>query len=151
MPLIQVKQAKKEKEFKLTSREKDLRDGPAKVPEEQLKAANHNGYLLDLIVDAELRDANPEATRYNIYRALELRDIEQLLAASKNLTVKEKNNIVQGIYQTLLARKKEDYLISCNGRTILDEKKLREDTKRLSILSEGPVDLVDLCLRLSKD
>ena len=132
MPLIPVVKREKEKEYILTHYEKLMLD---LIPEEQLRSTDHNERWIDMMQADEARDANPEKTREDIYKGLENGDLERVLEASKNLTVRERQRIVQGLYNYLL-NKKEMTL---------------EDTKRLLLLTDNPyLSLVDLCVQLSK-
>ena len=108
------------------------------LPEELVKSSNHNEHIIDLMLEDEARDASPEHTKRDIYKALDNRDYTRLLAASKNLTIQEKNKIVEGLYSYITQKKsKVDYT--------------QEDAKRLDILSQGNVDLFDLCIQLRGD
>ena len=108
------------------------------LPEEQVKSSNHDEHIIDLMLEDEARDASPEHTKRDIYKALDNRDYTRLLAASKNLTIQEKNKIVEGLYSYIAQKKlKTDYT--------------QEDAKRLDILSQGNVDLFDLCIQLRGD
>ena len=108
------------------------------LPEEQVKSSNHDEHIIDLMLEDEARDASPEHTRRDIYKALDNRDYTRLLAAAKNLTIQEKNKIVEGLYSYIAQKKsKSDYT--------------QEDAKRLDILSQGNVDLFDLCIQLRGD
>lgn len=108
------------------------------LPEELVKSSNHNEHIIDLMLEDEARDASPEHTKRDIYKALDNRDYTRLLAASKNLTIQEKNKIVEGLYSYIAQKKsKSDYT--------------QEDAKRLDILSQGNVDLFDLCIQLRGD
>lgn len=146
MPLIKIAKLKKEAEYEFTEYEKYALNF---IPQEQVKSANHEEHLIDLMLDAEKRDANPERTLQDIYKALENRDQIRLLKATKNLTVAEKNKIVQGIYQYLLREQKDSFFVTTrDGKTVLNDAKLSEDAKRILILEQGSVDLFDLCIKL---
>ena len=108
------------------------------LPEELVKSSNHNEHIIDLMLEDEARDASPEHTKRDIYKALDNRDYTRLLAASKNLTIQEKNKLVEGLYSYIAQKKsKVDYT--------------QEDANRLDILSQGNVDLFDLCIQLRGD
>lgn len=134
MPLIQVKKSEKEQEYEFTAFEKLA----LKIlPEEQVKAANHVEHLIEAMIDDETRDASPEHTRQSIYAALELKNPQNLLAAAKNLTVAEKNKIVQGLYSSVLCK--------------ADSKSITyDDVGKILILEQGSIDLFDLCLKLEE-
>lgn len=134
MSLIQIAKKEKEPEYKFTNYEKLALE---LLPEGMVKASEHSESLLDKMLADEVRDADPEHTKNDIYRALEERDVKRLLAASKNLTVQEKNKIVQGLYTYIMQQKTHD-------------KFSQEDAKRISILAGGDVDLFDLCVQLDK-
>lgn len=108
------------------------------LPEELVKSSNHDERIIDLMLEDEARDASPEHTKRDIYKALDNRDYTRLLAAAKNLTIQEKNKIVEGLYSYIAQKKpRADYT--------------QEDAKRLDILSQGNVDLFDLCIQLRGD
>lgn len=130
MPLIKVVTKVKEKEYIFSNYEKLAMEI---IPQEQLRSTDHNERLIDMMIEDEARDANPEKTIKDIYKGIEQRDISRILAASKNLTVSEKNAVVKGIYNYLLQKKEFT----------------PEDTKRLLVLSQSDnMSLIDLCARL---
>ncbi len=149
MPLIKVAKKKKEQPYVFDEVERPfLRDGI--LPEEQIRATNHNTKWLLQIKNDEVRDASPEHTERDVYKALERRDRALLLNAVKNLTVAEKNDIVKRIRHSILLSKKEDYLIRTkDDKMLINSEKLAENAKRLLLLDES-LDLFDLCIRLDQ-
>lgn len=130
MPLINIPKVKVEPVYVLSNYEKLALEI---IPEEQLRSTNHDERLIDMMIEEEARDASPEKTRQDIYKGLERRDVARVLAASKNLTVAEKQKIVQGIYNYLLNKKELS----------------NEDMKRLIVLKSDPnISLIDLCIKL---
>ena len=149
MPLIQVAKKKKEQPYEYTRMEKVVID-EGFLPEEQVRSTNHDESLLRLMMQDEVRDASPEHTEKDIYKALADRDVKKLLTAAKNLTVPERNKIAQGIYHSILTSTKENYLFkSKDGKISVNSEKLRENAKRLELLEEESLDLFDLCVKLA--
>ncbi len=132
MPLIPIVKKIKEPEYIFSNYEKLALEI---LPPEQVRASNHQEEIIDLMLDAESRDASPEHTRNDIYRAIDTKNLARVLAASKNLSISEKNKIVQGIYNHLL-NKKEDMSPT--------------EAKRLALLFEDTeIDLFDFCAEVS--
>ena len=48
------------------------------LPEEQVKSSNHDEHIIDLMLEDEARDASPEHTKRDIYKALDNRDYTRL-------------------------------------------------------------------------
>lgn len=135
MPLITLSRARKEAEYAFTHCEMLALDY---LPPEQVKSTNHVEHLIDRMLEDEVRDADPEHNTQDIYRALGTGDLLRVLAASKNLTIAEKNRVVQGIYINLLAKAKDS-----------DTVMTAEDVKRLALIVNNPsMDLFHLCVQI---
>lgn len=170
MPLIVFNKPEKEKKYIFSNYEQLALDV---LPPEQIRSTNHDPALIDLMLDEEIRDASPEHTLSCIYKALRNGYTETVLAASKNLTVAERNKIVQGIYHKLLgeATPSEAAINRVTDEVIKkapefapakdvekDIKKALErldmspkSAERLALLFKNPhIDLFDLCVKLSK-
>ena len=131
MPLIKIAKPQKEPEFVLTNYDKVVLE---LIPLEQLKAANHDPHLLDLMLADEVRDADPERTLKDVYKGLQSKDPLRVLAATKNLTVKERNLIVKKLKNSLLLKTES-----------LPDESIRQ---LLVLLEDDSMDLFDLCVRL---
>lgn len=133
MALIEINKPKPQQPYILTHFERSWLD---LMPEEQLRSANHDERLIELMAQGALRDTDPEVIRRDIYKALDKGDFERLLHAAKPLTPQERKRIVDGIFITLANKTKESQLSY-------------EDTKKIYILSQDRnISLEELCLKL---
>lgn len=142
MPLIPVVKKEPEPEFKFNHYEEHLRE---LLPDEQIRAANHNQSWLDSMCLNESRDASPEHTRKDVFKALRDRNPVRILAATKNLTIAERNSIAQNIYYHLLSGK-DKVSVSNEG----DYKIALQNARILNIVDSGSIDLFDLCVKLEQ-
>ena len=147
MPLINIEKPKKEPEYVFTNYEQLALQ---LLPPEQVRASNHDAAIIDLMMEAESRDASFDHTRNDVYKAFETGDFVRVLAASKNLTPAEKDKIVQGLYNHLLSKVAEPEL-DAYGKPKGKKEMGPKDVKRLALLLEDPkIDLFHFCVKLGK-
>lgn len=137
MALIKIPKRKEDEEFIYTAMDK-LAVDKTDMPVEQLRAANHDPDILELMIAGEQRDAYPEKTRKNVYEAIEQRSIRTILGATKNLTIAERNKLLYGYYVAL-------------SQKVKDQPGELSQANELSVFLQDPdMDLFDFVARLQE-
>ena len=86
------------------------------LPEELVKSTEHDEWLIEKLIDEEMRDAEWKHTISDAFNALKTNNTEKLLLAVKNITFEQKQDVVKQYYFSLIKRSKGEELTKTEAK-----------------------------------
>lgn len=86
------------------------------LPEELVKSTEHDEWLIEKLIDEEMRDAERKHTISDAFNALKTNDTEKLLLAVKNIDFEQKQDVVKQYYFSLIKRLKGEELTKIEAK-----------------------------------
>ena len=106
MPLLDLPKKQKEEGWVFTHAEKKAREV---LPDEQIKAANHDPNLIMGLILNEQRDPELTLVRNDVMGSLDKQNINpiRLLKATAHLTIPQRKKVMQSIISSFFRKKKD--------------------------------------------